>query len=86
MPAAVKVTMNNVLPVMRMVNNLYVGVASEILYNQSIGFPVTVLITDGAPATNNLTYTFFVEEDFDRMWEFSSEEVPNMFTPIQRKA
>lgn len=53
-------------------------------YNAENGFD-TMLVTDGTPEQNNVTFTEMIEDDFNNSWKFAQAENPNHFVEIVRR-
>lgn len=85
MPSAVRVSRVNVNEIVALVNDPLIEIKDEVEFNESMGFFATVLVKDGCVANRNLVYTMFTEEGFNQYWKFSTTEVINQFTSIERK-
>lgn len=87
MPRAIHLTEHNVDKIVEEAKSLGYSLSylrDTIEYNAENGFD-TYLVTDGASATNNITFTEFVDTDFHRIWKFAEAESPTEFVEITPK-
>lgn len=86
MPKAIHVTEDNIDYILAYAKALEFDLShikDNMLYNREDGWE-TYLITDGTAKDRNVTFTEFVDADFNRLWKFKQMEDPNHFIPIER--